>query len=231
MHNGISILISYYNGSKHFECQLKSILLQLKKNDEIIIRDDGSDVLENIDDLISNMPDAFTFLSNQQIRVIKGKNIGVNKSFELLLTEARRPFSVFCDQDDIWKPGRLQSCRENMASDLHCVNFEVNGFLQLKSDYKLSAFKIFFRNKFPGCCMSGRTTYLKGAFSRIPNSLMYDHALLYITLKKRQLVTFDPISRVIYRRHSDTVTKYQSLIPNGLFTAIRLRIKLLLLRS
>lgn len=231
MSDGVSILLSYYNGGEYFESQFKSILQQLGNRDEVLIRDDGSDGSNRVEQVISKLPNIQQYFLSGQVRILNGVNVGVNKSFEILLNEAKHDVSVFCDQDDVWKPGRLNSCREHRNSDLHCVNFEIEGISQVKADYRVSQSGVFRRNKFPGCCMSGQTDYLRGVMRQIPPKLIYDHALLYISLIRGQKITLDYTPRVIYRRHPNTVTKYQSLLPNGLLSALRLRCDLLRLRS
>jgi len=223
----ISVLLSYYYGDVFFKEQIFSIINQLHAGDEIIIRDDGSFSITSIEKTIMLHDAGTELLSQGKIKIISGKNIGVNNSFEVLLNVASNPICVFCDQDDVWLSGRLQSARENADSLLHCVNFEVEGSKCLDRNIIFSATSIFFRNKIPGCCMSGNREKLRLMIKTVPSGSMYDHALLFLGLLFGGKITFDPEPRVIYRRHRNTVTQYDSLAPNGWLQAMKRRLYLL----
>lgn len=93
MKNKVCILLSTYNGEKFLKYQLESLFSQTYKKFDLIVRDDGS-----TDKTIS-------ILEKYKVKYLKGKNLGVVKSFLDILKYAKSKdyeFYFFCDQDDIW---------------------------------------------------------------------------------------------------------------------------------
>tara|TARA_A100001015_G_scaffold257919_1_gene300810 strand:- start:1562 stop:2272 length:711 start_codon:yes stop_codon:yes gene_type:complete len=223
---GISILMSFYNGKAFFEEQFLSIISQMNESDELIIRDDGSNSKKFILDVCKKFPPSKLMYDANLIKVISSSNIGVNKSFLELLKYCKNDVCVFCDQDDVWTNRRLKSVRDNYSSDLHCVNFSINDSIQLKNNYVPNVLSIFFRNRIPGCCMSGRVDYILESIHQINDNLIYDHGLIFKALIEKKVLTIDYEVGVKYRRHSNTLTKFGSFLPNGIFEAIRLRYSL-----
>lgn len=100
----IDILLSTYNGEKFLEKQITSILNQSFVNWTLYIRDDGSSdhTLAIIDNYIKEYPEKIIKICDG------GKNIGTLHSFEVLLTQSNSPYIMFCDQDDIWLPDKIE---------------------------------------------------------------------------------------------------------------------------
>lgn len=95
----IQILLSTYNGEKFLIEQLDSILDQDYPNLSLLIRDDGSSdsTIELIERYIKEHQDI-------EIKLIKGENLGVLKSFIDLVENSDNDvdFFAFSDQDDVW---------------------------------------------------------------------------------------------------------------------------------
>lgn len=100
----ITVVMTTYNGERFLYEQLKSIHGQERKPDEVIICDDCS-----IDQSYSitkkfirdrNLSDSWNLYRNK-------KNIGVNANFILAAEKAVGDLIFFCDQDDIWLPGKI----------------------------------------------------------------------------------------------------------------------------
>lgn len=104
MQEGILVLLSSYNGEQYIKEQILSILNQkVEYSVNIRIRDDGSrdNTCKIIEKLIEKYPDS--------IELIKGENIGYNKSFFELLTNASGyKYYAISDQDDVWLENKLQ---------------------------------------------------------------------------------------------------------------------------
>ena len=98
----IAILMSTYNGGQYLRQQLDSVLQQTVTDFTLLIRDDGS--RDNTLDILRQYQDP-------RIRILAGENLGPSGSFFALLAEARQlnaDYVFFCDQDDIWKPDKLE---------------------------------------------------------------------------------------------------------------------------
>lgn len=97
------VLLSTYNGARHLDEQLDSVLVQdVPGVLRVLVRDDGSR-----DGTIALLEDR----ARRDPRVVldAGQNIGVVRSFHQLLADdrAEADYVAFCDQDDVWLPGKL----------------------------------------------------------------------------------------------------------------------------
>jgi glycosyltransferase involved in cell wall biosynthesis len=99
----IDVLISSFNGSNYIEDQIFSILNQRFDSISIIVRDDGST------DSTFNKIKKIARQKNERIYLIKGfsENIGITKSYNILLDESRAQYICLSDQDDVWKKDKM----------------------------------------------------------------------------------------------------------------------------
>ena len=98
----ILVLLSLYNGEKYVKEQLDSLMNQTISVD-VLARDDGSS------DRTVEIVDKYTKEHNN-IRLIKGENIGFVNSFNLLMMNEivdDYQWIAFCDQDDVWLPDKI----------------------------------------------------------------------------------------------------------------------------
>lgn len=101
----ITILLSSYNGEKYLKEQLDSLFAQTYKNFQIIVRDDGStDKTKYIlNEYEKNYPN--------KVQIIEDSigNLGSSKSFmKLLEYSSDCEYVMFCDQDDVWLPEKIE---------------------------------------------------------------------------------------------------------------------------
>lgn len=104
----VAILLSTYNGEKFLKQQLDSILAQSTENWDLFIRDDGSkdSTLEIIAYYASNYKNIH-FLKDNSSK-------GASLSFMTLLENVVAKYYMFCDQDDIWLPNKIEISLEKM---------------------------------------------------------------------------------------------------------------------
>ena len=100
----ISILLSTYNGEKYLSEQLDSILQQSYQNFIIYIRDDGSNdnTLNIIMYYVHNFPSKIKLVDD------KVKHRGAKLSFIWLMSHIESDYYMFCDQDDVWLPNKIE---------------------------------------------------------------------------------------------------------------------------
>ena len=99
----VSVAICTYNGEKYIEKQLKSIMEQTRKVDEIIISDDNSKD--------STLLLCEEILKDNEInyRIIKNKKaLGVMKNFQQCFSLCNGDIIFSCDQDDMWEPNKVE---------------------------------------------------------------------------------------------------------------------------
>lgn len=97
----VSVCMAVYNGEKYIKEQLESILVQLGKNDEIVVVNDSS--LDNSVNIIQDFQDSRIKLINNET------NLGVVKTFEKALNHSSGDIIFLSDQDDIWLPEKVEN--------------------------------------------------------------------------------------------------------------------------
>lgn len=98
----VSIVLATYNGEKYLEEQLNSIFNQTYNDIEIIICDDAS--TDNTVTIIKRFANLYKNISYY----LHENNIGVNQNFTTGFLKAKGEFIAIADQDDIWKPEKIQ---------------------------------------------------------------------------------------------------------------------------
>ncbi len=107
----VAILMSTYNGATFLDAQLASLAAQEGVDCELFVRDDGSsdDTLAILARHAHRWPNLAATLA--------GPNLGPAMSFLALLASVPRDFDyyAFCDQDDVWLPGKLARAAARLA--------------------------------------------------------------------------------------------------------------------
>ena len=81
---------------------LDSILAQTYQKWNLLIRDDGSS--DGTLDIVSEY-----IAKDNRISLLEStNNVGVISSFEMLLNSITAPYVMFCDQDDVWLPTKIE---------------------------------------------------------------------------------------------------------------------------
>lgn len=108
----VVIFLATFNGERFLKEQLNSIKNQTHDNWELWVSDDGSSdntltILQQFQDLLGNA-----------VHIVSGPGQGYVANFLSLLCkdEIKADYYAFCDQDDIWGPGKLQHALECLAS-------------------------------------------------------------------------------------------------------------------
>ena len=104
MTNAIDILLATCNGALYLPEQLDSLLAQTCRGWRLLVRDDGSsdgtrEILENYR---SRHPDVIMIIPGE------GQNLGACGNFSCLLEQSDAPYIMFCDQDDVWLPDKIE---------------------------------------------------------------------------------------------------------------------------
>jgi glycosyltransferase involved in cell wall biosynthesis len=96
----ISVCMTSFNGEVYIEKQIRSILPQLNEGDELIICDDCSS--DTTVDIINSIQDSRIKLHINQ------KNLGFIRNFDRCIQMATGDIIFISDQDDIWKPNKVE---------------------------------------------------------------------------------------------------------------------------
>lgn len=219
MNNRICILMSTYNGEKYLVEQLNSISRQECDSEIILcIRDDGSkdSTLKIIEQYSCNG-------AIKEKIIIKGKNVGVQKSFlELMRLAPKADYYAFCDQDDYWIKNKLQiaiNCLKKsdskksllFYSGYNVVDDKLNNLekITIHKDACHSITKIMFHNKVPGCVMVFNRTLLEACNAiEIENVRMHDMFVLSVAYLLGQVYQSNE-HLIKYRQHNANVLGYK----------------------
>lgn len=106
----LTVVVATYNGAAYIEEQLVSICEQTLRPRRIVVTDDGS-----TDDTVAR---ATAVLARYPIEASVGRNPGArgySNNFFNGVSQARSEYIAFCDQDDVWEPGKLALCMDALA--------------------------------------------------------------------------------------------------------------------
>ena len=111
----IGVALAAYNGAQFLQEQLDTLQRQTRRPDHLVIRDDGSS------DGTMAIAEEFQRTSGCRVDVIAGSNgTGPMNNFMRAADACDTDVVAFCDQDDIWLPGKLETCERVFARD-QCV--------------------------------------------------------------------------------------------------------------
>jgi len=106
----VSIALLTFNGYAFLEEQLNSIAEQTRPPDEVVIGDDGSS--DGTMELIMAFADRAPF----EVKVLAdGTNHGLLANAERCLKCCRGDIILLCDQDDVWRPGKVARFLEEFS--------------------------------------------------------------------------------------------------------------------
>lgn len=125
MHNQrLSIALCTYNGTHYLQEQLDSISAQTRLPDELVICDDRSS--DNTVDIIKLFTAKVSFPVHLHINE---KNLRTIKNFEKAISLCTGDIIVLSDQDDVWKPYKIETIltafKENPGSGYVFSNAEL----------------------------------------------------------------------------------------------------------
>lgn len=112
----VNILLATYNGKKHLEKQLDSLVNQSYDNIDIYIRDDGSKdgTVEFLQEYISKNT------SNKKFYLMDSKGINLRcpgSFYEIARHCQPAKYYAFCDQDDEWYPEKITWAVERLEQE------------------------------------------------------------------------------------------------------------------
>ena len=203
----ISVCIATYNGERFIREQIDSILRQLSSDDEIIVSDDGS-----TDDTIS----IINSIDDKRIRIIEGpRKHSPTQNFECAMKEAKGDYIFLADQDDVWKPNKVEVCMkwlqeyDCVVSDAEVTDSNLNPlYPSLYAIMQVRHGRIYntiWKNGYTGCCMAFRRNVLNASMPFPKDIPMHDIWIGNVAAYKYN-VKFISDKLVLFRRHEDTIS-------------------------
>jgi glycosyltransferase involved in cell wall biosynthesis len=99
----LSIAMCTYNGARYLQEQLDSIAVQTQLPNELVVCDDRSS-----DSTIEIIKHFGTKVSFPVRLYINEENLGTIKNFEKAISLCSEDIIALCDQDDVWKPRKIE---------------------------------------------------------------------------------------------------------------------------
>ena len=195
--------------------QLDSLNIQRYPNLHLYVCDDCSSTvkLEEIKPVLKKSITAFPYRIKYN-----NKNLGSNKTFELLTQEAEGEYFAYCDQDDIWLPDKLSILQETIereraelvCSDMFIINN--NGRKIANSITKIRRHHIFrsgtgltdtlwYSNFASGCALLVRADTAKKSLPFNPY-MYYDHYITFFCANRGKIISLEqPLIK--HREHGE----------------------------
>jgi glycosyltransferase involved in cell wall biosynthesis len=208
----VQVLLSTYNGAAYLKPQIVSLLEQDHAPVKILVRDDGS-----ADGTIALLRDFHA--AYPHIEVVYGANVGFAQSFlELLrLSSPTADYVAFCDQDDVWHPGKVSRATQILkpipqdtptlySSCLTVTDEHLNALGQSRIPTK----ELSFRNALVECPTPGPTMVMNQAARRlllqgIPRNIYSHDWWTYLVVSAFGRIIFDEEPSLLYRQHASNV--------------------------
>jgi glycosyltransferase involved in cell wall biosynthesis len=230
--DSVTVVIATYNGELYIAEQIRSILPQLQKSDEVIIVDDAStdhtlSVLKSIQD------DRIKICCNDI-------NVGPMRSFEKAIFLATGDLIFLSDQDDIWHSNKIKCIKEVyqnysditlVLSDARVVDDEgreiLKSFYKMRGGFVDGVLDNLIKNRYLGCVM----TFKKSMINKIlpfPSLIPQHDMWIGLVNSVYGKTYYIPIPLIDYRRHNFNASKASSNVRSGLYQMIKWRIALAL---
>ncbi len=219
--DNIAILMAVFNGEKYISEQINSILTQTETRWTLFIHDDGSTdrTPEIINHYKKHYPDRICILPGPPSHSAKN-------NFFFLMNQVQAPYIMFCDQDDIWLPHKVEITLKRMHaleneirnhdapllvfSDLCVVDCNLKPIADRISAYQkldphhIRTKDLMIQNVITGCTIMINNPLLKIAI-KIKNSeniIMHDWWCALIASYYGQISFIDD-ALVMYRQHGN----------------------------
>jgi len=217
----IDILLATYNGQAYLKDQIDSILAQSCQDWQLLIRDDGSidDTINVIEDYQRQYPDKIKIITDSV------NHLGAKLNFGELLKHTQSDYIMFCDQDDVWLPQKIdvtlnamrmaEKSYPNKPIMVHSDSIVVNANLKKIADSKWAYEKIWPRkdddlnrivlqNVATGCTiMINRKA--KNVSLPIPKDAIMHDWWIALKVAEHGKIIYTPDKLVLYRQHSNNL--------------------------
>jgi glycosyltransferase involved in cell wall biosynthesis len=208
----VQVLVSTYNGAAYLKAQIDSLLAQDHAPVKILVRDDGSS-----DGTVALLREYQA--AHPGIEVVLGANLGFAQSFLTLLTlsSPTADYIAFCDQDDVWRPGKISRAAHFLKAypketpTLYCSRFTVvDENLGVLGQSRILKRELSFRNALVECPTPGPTIVISQAARRLllqgipPNIYSHDW-WAYLVVSAFGKIVFDDEPTILYRQHASNV--------------------------
>ncbi|MEO1537184.1 MAG: glycosyltransferase family 2 protein [Pseudomonadota bacterium] len=213
----VVVLLAHFNGERVLGDQLQSLAQQSHRNWSLLISDDGS-----ADGWMSVATDFVSSDPARHVLLVNGPQQGFARNFLSLLKLAGPtvPFAAFCDQDDVWMPGKLEIALRGLKSvpqgkpGLYCGRTTIcDANMTPRRPSPLFGKSPCFRNALVQSIGGGNTMVVnRAALDLLQDTLPHAQGIVSHDWWVYQIVTgaggeviYDTEPQVLYRQHSDNL--------------------------
>lgn len=225
MNNYLSILLATYNGESYVTEQIESLLAQTYQNFQLYIRDDGS--TDHTEEIIKSYAKRYP----TKIFVVPDsiKHRGAMESFFYMLGQIDSFYYMFCDQDDVWLPNKIELTLSKMEefetkwpnipivvhTDLYVVDKNLD--IIYPSFWRLMKLKVNLLQRYEymaTCnCVTGCTMLFNNLSKRVSipppvGATMHDYWIALATAMNGLVINIAQPT-VLYRQHGKNVVGIQ----------------------
>lgn len=214
----LDVLLATYQGARYLPEQIDSILAQSRPGLRILVRDDGS---------FDATPAVLADYAARHAEIVRiddhRPRLGTCASFGALLERSDADFVFFCDQDDVWRPGRLdhmltrmQELQRQFGADMpllvHSDLVVVDASLRLL-DRSFCAYqhldpvrggtlsRLLVQNVVTGCAAIINRALARRAVPIPPEAVMHDWWLALVAAAVGR-IGWLPEPTILYRQHA-----------------------------
>ncbi len=207
MADSVEVLLSTFRSGPYLSQQLDSVWSQDYPDVALVVRDDGSD-----DGTAIHVERCLA--GRTRARFIAGDHTGAGKSFLALLREVSPAtvYAAFCDQDDVWLPGKLSAAVELLrgqqgpafyCSAVELVDRELGKIKTHRRCVRGPSFEnALVENIATGCTIVLNRPAVELLSAEMPNDFLMHDAWCYLVVSGCGQVLYDPNPQVLYRLHS-----------------------------
>lgn len=219
----VTVILATYNGAAYLDAQLASLAGQTRRPDRLVLRDDGS-----TDDSVQRVQD---WARSEQIElqtVRATARLGPARSFLLALkAAASADIFMFCDQDDVWLPHKIERAVQKLdstdasqphlvATRLQIVDAELQPLRLSTEPNNLSFGSAVCESVLTGCTMAFNAALRQLLVRELPHRLEMHDWWCYLLATGTGRVSFDAEPSIMYRQH---VSNTLGVGPQGLARA------------
>ena len=213
----IAILMATYNGEDYLEEQLESLLSQTCQDFVIYISDDHStdSTCKIIENYQKQYPSKIFFFQNNS------QHHGAKHNFIQLMIQHKEEYVMLCDQDDVWKPQKIEITMQKMHqleekygknppilvhTDLEVVNQSLQtispSFKEaMNADYSRTQLRqIIIQNTLTGCTALYNRALANLLIAEPPYMIMHDWWLILVASGFGVVDHVDE-KTILYRQH------------------------------
>ena len=200
-----------YNGARFLREQLDSLLAQTYSPIEIVITDDGStDETAEIIASYTSKHANISFYRNET-------NLGFVKNFEKAISLCSGEYIALADQDDIWKPRKIERFIEEIGehlliySDAELIDADALslGRFLIRPEKKLVKGSCGLAFLFDNCVSGNTLLFRKTLASRIlpiPQGVAFHDVWIAFAASSLGMITYTDEAMTLYRRYDTQVT-------------------------